>query len=282
MAHTVFFSWQSDLKPRRSYSGFIKEALEIAIGELNEDVAIEDAQRPDEASGDEPQLKYDEATAGVSGFPEIATTLFKKIDECRVFVADISIINRKCACDVRPTPNPNVLYELGYAMARRGWENVIPVINTVTLRTGKVEELPFDLRRCRPLRYKFEDGDKRAEALKQLKTSLKDAIELVLRGGVRNKLKLFLQQTNPDILQAISSGRTEIRVAIADSRMGRLQELMRLPNFDRFAEIKSDCSRMDNHTCMQNAYIHDKAFGARGGFVLRILPAFSETELSTR
>jgi hypothetical protein len=49
----------------------------------------------------------DRDTAGVPGSPDIAHTIFDKIDAAAVFVCDVSIVNADTAG--RPTPNPNVL-----------------------------------------------------------------------------------------------------------------------------------------------------------------------------
>src|SRR5205085_1155266 len=40
----------------------------------------------------------------------------------------------------RPTPNPNVLIELGYAAHRHGWNGILCVFNAAT---GRVEDLPL-------------------------------------------------------------------------------------------------------------------------------------------
>lgn len=40
-------------------------------------------------------------------------------------------------------PSPNVLVELGYAIARLGWDRIILVMN---IEFGPAERLPFDLR----------------------------------------------------------------------------------------------------------------------------------------
>src|SRR5262245_6229364 len=129
MKVTVFYSWQSDL-PNNTNRGFIQRALEKAIESIKaqEELVIE------------PCLERD--TAGVSGTPDIASTIFRKIDECHIFVGDVSIINPKTRSR-RKTPNPNVLLELGYAAKKLTWDNVICVFNTAS---GKLGELPFDLR----------------------------------------------------------------------------------------------------------------------------------------
>jgi hypothetical protein len=129
MKVTLFYSWQSDL-PNNTNRGFIERALEKAIASI----------RTEEELMIEPALERD--TAGVAGTPDIAATIFRKIDECHIFVGDVSIINPKTRTG-RKTPNPNVLLELGYAAKKLTWDNVICVFNTAF---GKTEDLPFDLR----------------------------------------------------------------------------------------------------------------------------------------
>ena len=104
MTNTVFFSWQSDLGETR---GVIQAALDKAVRNLNRNLALEEA------------LRLDEDTAGVAGWPEITSTILDKIERCEVFVADITPINGPQS-DSRLTPNPNVLFELGYALAPKG------------------------------------------------------------------------------------------------------------------------------------------------------------------
>src|SRR5438874_12383969 len=103
----VFYSWQSDL-PNRTNRGFIANALQEAARDVSkdDDVLIE--------------VRVDSDTAGVSGAPDIAQTIFEKIEASDVFVADVSIINP--TVDGKRTPNPNVLIELGFAIAKLGWE----------------------------------------------------------------------------------------------------------------------------------------------------------------
>src|SRR5690242_5713984 len=90
-AVTVFYSWQSDL-PNRTNRGFIQEALERAIKAIvsDESVVLD--------------IVLDRDTQNVSGAPDIAVTIFKKIDAAAVFVADVSIVLGNDAG--RPSPNP--------------------------------------------------------------------------------------------------------------------------------------------------------------------------------
>ena len=73
---TVFLSWQSDIGETRNV---IQSALEKAVRNLNRDCSVE--------------MRVDQDTAGVSGWPEITSAILDKIDKCEVFVADITPIN---------------------------------------------------------------------------------------------------------------------------------------------------------------------------------------------
>ena len=60
MSISVFFSWQSDQGETRNV---IWAALDRAVRNLNRDVALEEA------------LRIDEDTAGLAGWPEIASAI---------------------------------------------------------------------------------------------------------------------------------------------------------------------------------------------------------------
>ena len=124
---TVFYSWQSDL-PNGSNRSFIERCLSKALSELK---------------GAHPKLDpcLDRDTADVPGSPDIAATILDKIDNCSVFVCDVSIVQE----GKRAMPNPNVVFELGYAVQRLGWERVICVANT---HFGAIERLPFRTADC--------------------------------------------------------------------------------------------------------------------------------------
>ena len=118
----------------------------------------------------------DRDTQGVPGSPDIASTIFAKITAADVFVADISIIG---ASQSRPTPNPNVLIELGYALKAMGHERVILVFNKAF---GKIEDLPFDLRMRRVLAYDMPaNGTPRAPDRKALEQQFDHAIRAALQ-----------------------------------------------------------------------------------------------------
>lgn len=135
----IFYSWQSDL-PNKFNRGFIASVLEKVSKEINKSDQIGI------------QAIIDRDTKDTSGAPNIVNTIFSKIDECDIFIADISIINLHEENTSRRVPNPNVLVELGYAAAKLGWDNVILLYN---LDYGRIEDIPFDLSQRRPIFYKL-------------------------------------------------------------------------------------------------------------------------------
>lgn len=159
---TVFYSWQSDL-PNRSNRTFIQDALQKAIDAVLEvDLEID--------------LVLDRDTIDTPGAPDIAQTILGKIDRAAVVVADVSIFGTTDGG--RSTPNPNVLFELGYAARAFSWAYVLPVLN---LATGEIEDLPFDLRARRPVTYMMTaDIEDRGPELRKLARTLQEALHLII------------------------------------------------------------------------------------------------------
>jgi hypothetical protein len=159
---TIFYSWQSDLSNATNRS-FIEKALENVAKELRDDDTI----------AVEPVVDRD--TFGVPGAPEIANTIFQKIETATVFVCDVSIIGK--GTRGRPVPNPNVLMELGYALKALGPNRVLMVMNEAF---GAIEELPFDLRARRVIAYRADPDDKdRSQVRKELESKLSNALRYV-------------------------------------------------------------------------------------------------------
>lgn len=124
MNFTIFYSWQSDLTPLANRN-FIENALKNVAKIIRKDDSIEV----------EPVIDRD--TVGVPGSPDIAETIFKKIENSHILVCDVTPISQ--STDTRPCPNPNVLVELGYVIKCLGTERIIMVLNTAY---GKPEHLP--------------------------------------------------------------------------------------------------------------------------------------------
>jgi len=186
----IFYSWQSDLDPALTRN-FIEDALKSAVSGLSRDEAIF------------VEAMVDRDTSGVAGTPGISESIFDKIDTCDFFVCDVSLVNHpepsssgglsKRALSAlvkvvlghtskyrqrnRPTPNPNVLVELGYAAARIGWSRIILVQNTAF---GSLEALPFDLRHRRILHYNLPSKESRQRERVQLKGQFEAALKTEL------------------------------------------------------------------------------------------------------
>ncbi|SDW92447.1 hypothetical protein [Nitrosomonas oligotropha] len=126
-------------------------------------------------------IRLDHDTADIPGTPDIANTIFSKIRETGVFVADLTLLSQ--ASTGKKSPNPNVLVELGYAFSAINDSKVISVMNTAF---GQPSDLPFDLSHKRwPIQYcllesEAEDKTKVSDIKKTLTDQLYTAIRLVL------------------------------------------------------------------------------------------------------
>src|SRR5690242_7458578 len=189
MHRVVFYSWQSDL-PNRTNRSFIEQALEN----------VTKAIRIDHSIDVEPVIDRD--TQGVAGSPDIAKTIFQKIEKADVVVADVSLINS--AQQGRPTPNPNVLLELGYALHSLGDERVVLVFNT---GFGKIEDLPFDLRMRRVTPYcSTESTPERSTERKALESKLDEAIRAAL-GSIKPAPTFSLVSDAIDCIERVTPSR---------------------------------------------------------------------------
>lgn len=142
----IFYAWQSDL-PSKFNRSAIKNGLTAVASELGE-LFTEQMGRPVD-------IVIDEATRDLPGSPHIPTAILKKIQEADIFVADVTTINAAQVEESKKTPNPNVVFELGHAVAHLGWERVLLLVNEVH---GPVKALPFDFDRQRASAFKFGDG----------------------------------------------------------------------------------------------------------------------------
>ena len=177
----IFYSWQSDT-PNNVGRSLIQNSIESALKRIGKDLSAEI----------EPVLDRD--TSGTSGSPDITDTILAKIALSDVFVADVTIVNRCKGCSflgiplggrnwsIRPSPNPNVLIELGFAMTHIGWDRIILVQN---LAFGSPEELPFDLRGRRVLAFSARKDAvqnaqaERKELSRNFETALKAALSML-------------------------------------------------------------------------------------------------------
>jgi hypothetical protein len=173
MTHKIFYSWQTDT-PARDCRSLIERSLNRAIELLGQDLSIDKAIR-------EGGLALDKDTKGVAGSPPIVETIFRKIDASAVFVADVTFVGKRL--DGRPTPNPNVLLEYGWALKSRGYQRIICVMNTAYGEPTD-QTLPFNMKHLRwPIRYCLPadaETSKRAEVLAELTDDLSKALRSVV------------------------------------------------------------------------------------------------------
>jgi len=166
MPHTVFFSWQAD-RPPLNGKDLVERALERATARISEDTTVEKAVR---------DLTVDRDTKGLPGSPPIVDSIFHKIDKAAVFVPDLTFVGERA--DGRPTPNPNVMIEYGWALKSLTHARIVPVINTAF---GKptAESMPFDMRHLLyPTVYSGPDrlGRDREHVIEQLALELEQKI----------------------------------------------------------------------------------------------------------
>jgi len=177
MNRTAFYSWQSDL-PKSENLNFIENSILSSIKNLKKTKPISI------------DLTIDKATRKLSGSPDIAESIFTKISNCSVFIADISIINSS-SIKQRKAPNPNVLIEIGYAARTLGWEKIICIYNT---DYGNFKDLPFDLRNRRIMPYSLK-GNAKSHVKRNLSKEIYNAIiEMHNRGLLTDKILDFLKK----------------------------------------------------------------------------------------
>ena len=222
MAHTIFYSWQSDTTSNTNRA-FIKDAIERAIQRIAQDMSVEEAIR-------EEPLQLDQDIQDIPGNPEIANTILQKIDTCGIFVPDLTCVARteKGKC----TPNPNVLLELGYAMKSIGSTRIVSVMNEAF---GKAEGgLPFDLAHRRwPIRYTLPVGaspETKKKVREDFVTTLISAIRTILESGVlRSEPQQPVFHETPSVWKSSSFLQDGALVATCTVRQRGLTRVVRAP-----------------------------------------------------
>lgn len=172
---SIFYSWQSDL-PGNTTRNIIHDSIKDAVRILRDTV----------------EIVADRDTQGEFGAPDIAQTIFSKIDVCDIFIADVTAVCQYEVMDKdgNPTgkkklmPNPNVMLELGYATKVVGWENVICILNT---DYGMPDDMPFDIANRRLTPFSLRGGKSKSDVKKYIKDIIRDTVENTLANGKRTK-----------------------------------------------------------------------------------------------
>ena len=142
MKRKIFYSWQSDNSKTRRH---IEKALLDVIKEISDTPELEKS----------PRVELDKDTKGAVGAVNIGATIKEKINNCGIFLADVSIIDR--GESGKGIVNQNVMFELGYAIGKHTEEKVIQVANT---DLGQIEELPFDIAHQRTIGFSIAEDNK--------------------------------------------------------------------------------------------------------------------------
>lgn len=220
----VFYSWQSD-SPKKTNLNAIRNALKDArkqIASIN------------------PGLKIilDEATRDTSGSPNISLTILSKIEVADIFIADVTTVTPPES--KRPCPNPNVGYELGYAVAQLGWDRIILLFNT---EYGSFpNDLPFDFAQHRASPFKLALADpssSRADLVRLLET----AIDAVFR----------MNPKRPAELRGLSREKVEHDHDVRNMKW--LMSQIHLPTLDEHIE------NLPKYLSNQSLWFHDNFMG---------------------
>lgn len=147
---TVFFIWQSDVTQSRS-------RIESTLKKVTRDLSDEDFI-----------VGLDKDTAGIPGSPTIDHVVLDKIARADAVVADLTLVGHTPEED-KQLPNPNVLFETGFAFGTVGRHKVILVRD---LKYGVAGTVPFDLRQRRLIEFNEP---------KELRPRLQAAIDSILR-----------------------------------------------------------------------------------------------------
>ena len=239
MDRTIFYSWQSDLPETRGVIGW---ALERAVRDLNRADTLEEACR------------VDQGTDGVAGWPDIASAILNKIEQCEVFVADLTPIN-SLHPGSRLTPNPNVMLELGYALATgMGRTRIVCVVNEAYVPQGDLKELPFDVRGSRPLVFRLADPESRgvergredparSEARRHLAAKLQDAVRVCL-DAIEAEREGRLLGFSPH-LAAVNAGRFQFVMDVQTAVPFQVDYLVKEPAGNVLSSIMLSPTRVD-------------------------------------
>jgi len=211
MKYVIFYSWQSDL-PNNTNRGFIESVIEKAIKSTN----------GNDLYDLEPSIDRD--TKDVPGAPNITQTLLDKIKASDAFVADISIVTGIADPNERPSPNPNVLLELGYAIALLGWKKIVLFCNEAH---GKDEDLPFDIRQHRRIVYKLNQDDPKSQIRNDLAKHFQSRlIELLKEGKALSTIKRPVLEISWNYLSLENEGNLASGVDSLELQLQRAADIL--------------------------------------------------------
>ncbi len=149
--YTIFFSWQSD-----------REELKKEIG-----AALDAAKEKLYAEGFNLEIESDNRN-NTTQSGDITEHIRKCIDECDVFLADVTPVQKlNEGANLKLIPNPNVMFELGYASCRMPASQIIRVADFRVI--DNICHMPFDVNHTSIIGLEdITDVDKLVKSLKEL------------------------------------------------------------------------------------------------------------------
>lgn len=180
----LFFSWQEETNLQGfNNKNFLIDCINSAINEI---------QGKGELRGI--KINFDEGLFRSPGTPEVALEMFRKIDECDLFIADMTVAQRmlesfeeyrnKEGFFFRYTPNCNVFGEYNRALGKslNFHRQIILLMNEANNSVYEdISVIPFDTRGRRwPITFKLADDttESKKQAKEELMKVLPNAIRL--------------------------------------------------------------------------------------------------------
>jgi len=140
---TVFYAWQDD-RPSECNRYLIRDAAKQACARITNDPS------------NDWRVSLDEATQGVPGMCDIPNTILEKIQRSDVFLVDLTFVgSTDTEGEAQLISNPNVLFELGYAVGILDFDHILDVMNVAY---GQPERQMFDVKRRWGIRYDLPEN----------------------------------------------------------------------------------------------------------------------------
>ena len=197
MKLTVFFSWQSDIdNDKLNNKRFLCDCINTALKNLENKGELKNVF-----------FEFQESTNNKAGNPSIPNTLDKRIENCDVFIADLSIVDSYSKLELflrklrkaktKRGPNNNAFGEYNKALASHSDEQVITIMNYLNGNPKDDNSLiPFDVRERRfPIGYLLKTN-KDAE---KVRSSVISQLEIAIKGSALSAIQNAQSKYHPFI-----------------------------------------------------------------------------------
>lgn len=164
MEVVVFYAWQSD-RPGNVNRHLIRKAAEAACSRITDDAT------------NDWYVRLDSDTKGEAGMCDIPNTILKKIRSSDIFLGDLTLVSDTEGKQAKLIPNPNVVFELGWAARHLGFGALIGVINEAF---GRVDGQIFDIKRRASRTYNTESAKSQKDR-QSVEDKLSQDLEAVIR-----------------------------------------------------------------------------------------------------